>query len=98
MLSLKDKERNKMFDIIRYVKFGIRKAEYFKKIDADIYEFRSKTAGNIFRLLASYDKYTGSLIICTNRFQKKTQKTPRKEIDKTKRLMDEYYKSKYGKQ
>ena len=39
----------------------------------------------------------GQLIILLNGFQKKKQKTPRKEVEKAVRLMNEYYKEKEGK-
>jgi phage-related protein len=35
-------------------------------------------------------------VILLNGFQKKTQKTPKNEIDKALRLMTEYYKEKQG--
>ncbi|EOZ95112.1 hypothetical protein A33Q_3317 [Indibacter alkaliphilus LW1] len=36
----------------------------------------------------------GKLVILLNGFQKKTQKTPTKEIEKAAKLMDEYYAEK----
>ncbi len=34
------------------------------------------------------------LVILFNAFQKKTQKTPQREIERAKRIMNEYYKKK----
>jgi len=54
--------------------------QYFKKLvnTKDIWEVRIQISGNIFRLLGFFDK--GDLIILNHGFQKKTQKTPLKEI------------------
>jgi phage-related protein len=37
---------------------------------------------------------SGRIVILFNGFQKKSQKTPKKEIDKALKLMDEYFKQK----
>jgi len=54
--------------------------KYFKKlVNTDgIWEVRVGVGKNIFRLLGFI--HDGELIVLTNLFQKKTQKTPRKEI------------------
>ena len=36
----------------------------------------------------------GNLVILFNGFQKKTRKTPRKEIENAKRIMNEYFSNK----
>ena len=45
-----------------------------------LYEARVQLASNIWRVFCFFDK--GKLVILLNGFQKKTQKTPKKEIDK----------------
>jgi len=57
-----------------------------------LYEIRVEYGSNIFRIFCCFDE--GQLVILFNGFQKKTQKTPQKEIDKAIRLMNEYFKSK----
>ena len=57
-----------------------------------LYEIRIEYSGNIFRVFCCFDE--GSLVILFNGFQKKTQKTPTREIDKAEQLMNEYFKSK----
>jgi len=54
--------------------------QYLKKLvnTQDIWEVRIQISGNIFRLLGFLD--AGDLIILNHAFQKKTQKTPLKEI------------------
>jgi phage-related protein len=54
-----------------------------------LYEIRVEAGSNIFRIFCCFDR--GNLIILFNGFQKKSQKTPPKEIEKAKRLMDEYF-------
>jgi len=53
-----------------------------------LYEIRMKLGRDIFRIFCFFDK--GKLIILTNGFQKKTQKTPKKEIEKALTIMEEY--------
>jgi phage-related protein len=53
---------------------------YLKHIEntEGLYEVRIKQGSDIFRIFCFFDK--GKLIILMNGFQKKTQKTPKKEI------------------
>ena len=53
---------------------------YFKKLinSNDIWEVRVRSGRNIFRFLGFYDG--SQLIILTNGFQKKSQKTPKCEM------------------
>lgn len=57
-----------------------------------LYEIRIEYQSNIYRIFCCFDK--GKLIVLFNGFQKKTQKTPNKELDKAKRLMKAYFKQK----
>ncbi len=57
-----------------------------------LYEMRIKVGSNIFRVFCFFDE--GRLVILLNAFQKKTQKTPEKEIDKAMKLKVAYYESK----
>ena len=67
--------------------------KYLKHIEeTDLYEIRVSFGNNIFRIFCFLDK--GRLVIILNGFQKKTQKTPKKEIEKAKKLMKEYYENK----
>lgn len=66
--------------------------KYFKHISGTkgIYEIRVEVQSNIYRVFSFFDE--GNLIILVNGFQKKTLKTPRKEIELALRLRKEYYK------
>jgi phage-related protein len=54
-----------------------------------LYEVRIEYQSNIYRIFCCFDK--GKLIVLFNAFQKKTQKTPKKEMDKAQKLMEEYF-------
>ena len=71
----------------------------FKKIQNDIWEFRTKFAGLQIRLLAFWDKTDNkeTLVIATHGFIKKVAKVPAKEIDRAIKLRDNYFNSKQKK-
>ena len=54
-----------------------------------LYEARIQLASNIWRVFCFFDN--GNLVTLFNGFQKKTQKTPKNELGKAVRLMNEYY-------
>jgi len=69
--------------------------ELFKKLEGtDIWEFRTLFAGIAYRLLAFWDTEAETLVIVTNGFQKKTQKTPHKEISKAEEIRQRYFNTK----
>lgn len=57
-----------------------------------LYEIRIEYESNIYRVFCCFDK--GQLVVLLNGFQKKTQKTPKEEIERAMRLKDEYFKLK----
>ncbi|MBN7811581.1 type II toxin-antitoxin system RelE/ParE family toxin [Algoriphagus sp. H41] len=69
--------------------------KFFKHLDDGIYEIRVKVASDIFRIFCFFDE--GKLVILLNGFQKKSQKTPKNELDKAKRIRKEYYEDKLSK-
>jgi phage-related protein len=54
-----------------------------------LYEMRIKVGSNIFRVFCFFDK--GNLVILLGGFQKKSEKTPPKEIAKVEKQKIEYY-------
>lgn len=64
--------------------------QYFKKLDGtdDIWEVRVNFGNDTFRLLGFFDK--GNLIVLTNGFAKKTQKTPLSEINLAEQRKKDY--------
>ncbi len=63
---------------------------WVKKIDRNLYEIRSRLGSNIQRALYFQVLNEKYLILCG--FTKKTQKTPRHEINKAKRIRARYLK------
>ena len=57
-----------------------------------LYEIRVEAGKNIFRIFCCFDKE--NIIVLFNSFQKKTQKTPKAEIDLALKLMNEYFENK----
>ena len=57
-----------------------------------LYEIRIEVGSNIFRAFAFFDE--GQLIVVANGFQKKTQKTPKNEIELAKKIKKEYFNEK----
>lgn len=65
--------------------------KYFKHLagTSGIYEVRVEVGSDIYRVFGFFDK--GRLIILVNGFQKKRQKTPKKEIDMAEKLKKRYF-------
>jgi len=57
-----------------------------------LFEIRVEVGSNIFRVFSFFDE--GNLVILLNGFQKKTQKTPRNEIELAEKLKKEYFNEK----
>ena len=73
--------RKKIIYNIRKVKSGLIDKELFKKLgNTNIWEFRTLYNDISYRLLAFWDTEEKALIVATNGFVKKSQKTPNKEI------------------
>lgn len=63
---------------------------YSKHLEDGIYEIRAKVGSDISRIL--YFFISGKRIILTNGFVKKTQKTPRVEIEKAKSFREDFFR------
>jgi phage-related protein len=72
--------------------------KFFKHIEGTegIYEIRVEVANNIYRAFAFFDE--GKLIVVANAFQKKSQKTPKSEIEIAIKIKEEYYNEKAKRQ
>ena len=93
LTTLDIKTREKVLENIRISRFKTD-PKLLKKIDKEIWEFRTKYKSKQIRLLAFWDKQTKSLIVCTHGFIKKSQKLPTKELNKAKRIRTKYLNSK----
>lgn len=91
----KKKVQDKIDWVIGLVKvLQIIPEKYFKHIEGEegLFEIRVKLGNNIFRIFCFFDE--GNLVILINGFQKKTDKTPKEEILRAKRLKQRYYEEK----
>ena len=90
-LKQRDKVKDKIiwtFDLIEELQ---RVPEsYLKHIENTdgLYEIRVRLGRNIFRIFCFFDQ--GQLVVLAHGFQKKTQKTPKKEIEKALKIKEEY--------
>ncbi|MEP7197153.1 MAG: type II toxin-antitoxin system RelE/ParE family toxin [Saprospiraceae bacterium] len=90
--KLDDKAREKIFYNI-WKSRTINDKELFKKLNGEIWEFRTSYNKLAYRLLAFWDESKNSVVVTTHGLIKKSDKIPRKEIEKANRLRIEYLKS-----
>lgn len=93
--ELDEKTRNKILFNIDKARFTEDKT-LFKKLTADIWEFRTLFNRKQYRLFAFWDRTDqfATIVIATHGIIKKTQKTPKKEIDKALQNMKKYFSEK----
>ncbi len=93
--NLEEKAREKIY-------YNIKKAqvtndrELFKKLNNEIWEFRTLFNKTHYRLFAFWDKVGNSetVVISTHGLIKKTDKTPVADLDKAERLRKLYFEQK----
>ena len=83
-----------VFKVIKTVDLIPQK--FLKHIESTdgLYEIRIKVGSDIYRVFCCFD--AGRIVVLFNGYQKKSQKTPKKEIKKALRIKEEYYKNKKG--
>jgi phage-related protein len=89
-----DKKLKEKVDYVLQIIISVERicTKFFKHLDDGIYEIRIEYKSDIYRIFSFFDE--GRLIILLHGIKKKTQKTPRKEIDRAKELRREYYEKK----
>lgn len=93
-----DDVRDKINFVLRLVETQrIIPRKFFRFIEGSdgIYEIRVEIDSNIYRIFCCLDK--GAVVVLFHGFQKKTQKTPPKEIKRAEAIKKEYFKSKEDK-
>lgn len=86
------KVQDKIFKVIEIIETYERvPSNYLKHLKGTdgLYEARIQLASNVWRVFCFFDE--GKLVILLNGFAKKSQKTPKKEIDKAIELKKMYY-------
>jgi phage-related protein len=89
---LADKVKDKIDEVLFMMTIIERvPTKFFKSIESvkGLFEIRVEYEGNIYRIFCCFDK--GNLVVLFNGFQKKTQKTPTKEINKVEKIMQQYF-------
>lgn len=95
LLEQPKKVQHKIFKIIEAIETLERVPKnYLRHLTGTdgLYEARIQLASNIWRVFCFFDG--DRLVVLMNGFQKKTQKTPKGQIDKAKQIMVEYYEQK----
>jgi len=95
METLDQKSQQKIY-------YNIRKAqltndpELLKKLTGNIWEFRTFYNKTHFRIFAFWDKTPGSdtLVLTTHGLIKKTDRTPKADIEKAERIREQYFEQK----
>ena len=80
--TLSQQTIKKIYQVLVYIMtLDVIPQTYLKSISGvpGLFEIRVEDQGNIYRIFCCMDE--GNLVILFNAFQKKTQKTPRKEIE-----------------
>ena len=91
--QLNDGERRKIDYGLQLLKTRERLSTKFIKLIRDgLFELRTECNGNIYRVFFIFDD--GQIVVLFNGFQKKTRKTPNKEIEKALKIKEEYYAEK----
>lgn len=89
---------DKFYEVFIYIMtLQVIPKSFLRSIDGakGLFEIRVEENGNIYRVFCCFDE--GNLVVLFNAFQKKTQKTPSNEIEKAKRIMNEYFREKVNK-
>lgn len=91
--TLTEKEQDKIDYCLLLLKTQDRIPVKFVKLIAEgLYELRIEYNGKIFRIFFIFDE--GMIVVLFNGFQKKTQQTPKNEIEKALKIKNEYYADK----
>ena len=89
------KPRKKVLQNIKRTKFT-NHPKLFKKLEGEIWQFRTLYAGLQYRLLAFWDKSDKkkTLVFATHGFIKKTSKVYKREISRAENIRQLYFKNK----
>jgi phage-related protein len=93
--GLNEKARKKIIYNIRKAQ-AFNDSDLFKKLNSNVWEFRTLHSKTYYRLFAFWDKTDKSetVVISTHGIEKKSAKTPSQEIAKTERTMKQYFENK----
>lgn len=88
--TLTEKEVRKLDYLISLLETEERlPVKFIKFLREGLYELRMEYSGNIYRVFFIFDE--GQIVVLFNGFQKKTQRTPKSEIEKALKIKEAYY-------
>ena len=95
MDSLDQKSQQKIYYNIKKAQL-INDPELFKKLTDNIWEFRTLYNKTHFRIFAFWDKSQGqqTLVLSTHGLIKKTDRTPKTDLEKAERIREQYFEQK----
>jgi phage-related protein len=94
-MELSQPVKDKYGYVFRYIETErIIPKTFFKHIENEdgLYEIRVEVGNNIYRTFCCLDE--GCIVILFNSFQKKSQKTPKDQINKARQLKKDYFNCK----
>lgn len=93
MQTLNEKVQQKVDYALQLLKTQERlSTKFVKAIKDGLFELRIEYESNIYRVFFIFDD--GQIVVLFNGFQKKTQKTPKQEIEKALKIKEAYYADK----
>ena len=93
MATLTEDQRKKVnYGILLLKTVSRLPAKFVRHLEDGIYELRTEYEGNIFRTFFIFDE--GNVLVLFHGFQKKSQKTPKAEIEKAKQIKKAYDETK----
>ena len=95
MESLDQKAQQKIYYNIKKAQL-INDPELFKKLNDNIWEYRTFYNKTHFRIFAFWDKSQRqqTLVLSTHGLIKKTDKTPKTDLEKAERIREQYFEQK----
>lgn len=91
-VTLTDDVRNKLNNVLKLVKIADKiPSKFFKSITSikGLFEIRMEWNNNAYRVFCCFDR--GNIIVLFQGFLKKTQKTPKAQLEMAEKLMKEYF-------
>lgn len=91
-LGRNEKVREKIGYVLQLIRTVNRVSEKFlKHLEGTdgLYEIRVEVGSDIYRIFCCFDK--GNIVVLFNAFQKKSQKTPKEQIELASKLKNEYF-------
>lgn len=93
MQTLVEKVQQKIDYALQLLKTQERlSSKFVKAIQDGLFELRIEYESNIYRVFFIFDN--GQIVVLFNGYHKKTQKTPRQEIEKALKIKEAYYEDK----